>query len=84
MTLIIVFCDPDSNPICYDSPALNPPPPELSNISYSKDEVLRLLFSIPRKTSSGPDGISGGMLQGTASAIASSLTNLFNRYLSLG
>ena len=37
----------------YNPPELNPPPPELSNVSCSKDEVLNLLSSIPRKTSSG-------------------------------
>ena len=78
-----VFSNPDLNPVCCDSPTLNPPPPELSIISCSNEEILRLLSSIPRKTSSGPDGISSSMLQGTASAIASFLTTLFNRSLSL-
>lgn len=78
------FSNPDLNPVCCDSPTLNPPSPELSSIFCSNEEVLRLLSSIPRKTSSGPDGISSSMLQGIASAIASSLTTLFNRSLSLG
>ena len=46
------------------------PPPELSNISSSEDEVLHLLSSIPRKTSSGAGGISSAMLWNTATAIA--------------
>ena len=53
----------------YHSPEPIPPPPELSNIS-SKDEVLHLLSSITRKTSSGTDGISSAMLRNTAIAIA--------------
>ena len=78
-----VFSNSNLN-LTYNPPEPNPPPPELSNISCSKDEVLHLLSSIPRKTSSGPDGISSTMLWNTATAIASSLTKLFNRSLSLG
>ena len=75
----------DSSPdLSFNSPVPNPSPPELSNISCSRDEVLHLLSSIPRKTSSGPDGISSAMLRNTATAITSSLTKLFNRSLSLG
>ena len=70
--------------LTYNPPETNSPPPELSNVSCSNDEVLHLLSSIPRKTSSGPDGISSAMLWNTATTIAPSLTKLFNRSLSLG
>ena len=53
----------------YHPPEPIPPPPELSNIFCSKDEVLHLLSSIPRKTSFGADGISRAMLWNTATAI---------------
>ena len=45
---------------------------------------LHLLSSIPRKTSSGPDGISSAILRNTATAFAPSLTKLINRSQSLG
>ena len=40
-----VFSNPDLNPVCCDSPTLNPPPPELTSISHSNEEVLQLLWS---------------------------------------
>ena len=63
------FFSNSNQDMTYHSPEPIPPPPELSNIS-SKDEVLHLLSSITRKTSSGTDGISSAMLQNTAIAIA--------------
>ena len=63
------FFSNSNQDMTYHSPEPIPPPPELSNIS-SKDEVLHLLSSITRKTSSGTDGISSAMLRNTAIAIA--------------
>ena len=79
-----VFSNSGQNLTPFDPPVLHSPPPKLSEISCSEDKVFHLLSSILWQISSGPDGISSGMLQGSATAIASSLTQLFNKSLSLG
>ena len=58
--------------------------PTLSEISCSEEEVLNLICSLPRKTASGIEGISSPMLRGSAGAISSTLTHLFNFSLSSG
>ena len=74
-----------SDPLDENFPPSSPQsPPILSHITCTEDEVFDLLMSLPRKTASGPDNISSPILRGTASAISTSLTRLFNSSLSLG
>ena len=56
----------------------------LSSVTCTSDEVHNHLCTLKTKTASGPDGLSSHMLRNTASAIAPTLTKLFNRSLSKG
>ena len=79
----ISFSNSDQNLIHFYPPVLNSQPPELLDIACSEYEVLHLLSSILRKASSGPDGISNGLIWDSATSIASSLIQLFNKSLPL-
>ena len=50
----------------------------------SEQEVYELLTNLDHKKASGPDGISGRMLKGTATSVAPVLTMLFNRSIQTG
>ena len=54
------------------------------DILYTESDVLHLLCAVDTTKASGPDGISGYMLKGTAESIASSLTHLFNMSIKFG
>ena len=63
---------------------VDPPPPTLSNITVTEDEVLRVLNSIDPNKSTGSDNIPPKLLKMTAIIIKSPLTKLFNMSLSQG
>ena len=50
----------------------------LDDLTCTEEEVYHLLKTLNTSKSAGPDGISVRMLKETASAIAPSLTDLFN------
>ena len=54
------------------------------NILCSEDKVCELLKCLDISKANGPDGISARMLRSTATAIAPSLTKLFNRSIVCG
>ena len=56
----------------------SPPPESIESILCTQQFVSNLLNGLDTSKASGPDGISGYMLKGTAQSIASSLTMLFN------
>jgi len=70
--------------VSHDPPS--PPANEagLSSVSCSPEDLHKLLSTLRIKTASGPDGLSSHMLCNTATAIASSLSNLFNLSFSSG
>ena len=82
-TLLSCFTRPPTS-VSHDPPL--PPANEagLSSVSCSPKEVHKLLSTLKIKTASGPNGLSSHMLRNTATAIASSLSNLFNLSLSSG
>ena len=55
--------------------------PTLSTITCSADEVQKLLSTHKDCTASGPDGISGQMLQSTADSKSHMLSSIFNNSL---
>ena len=57
-------------------------PPE--DILRTKQEIFNLLNALETNKASGPDGISGKMLKGTAISIAPFLTELFNLSITSG
>ena len=74
----------------YNFPVLSPPNIQeyiiypTSEVLCSEDEVFSLLCTVDVSKASGPDGISGYMLKGTAEAITPTLTQLFNLSLKTG
>ena len=58
------------------------PPPE--DILCTEQEIFNLLIALDTNKASGPDGISGKMLKGTAISITPVLTELFNLSLTSG
>ena len=74
----------------YNFPVLSPPNIQeyiiypTSEVLCSEEEVFSLLCTVDVAKASGPDGISGYMLKGTAEAITPTLTQLFNLSLKTG
>ena len=70
------------HPISTTNPTTVPECPPA--ILCTEDEVCQLLKSLDCSKASGPDGISARMLKSTASAIAPSVTKLFNCSIKCG
>ena len=62
----------------------NPSSPISDEVLYVENDIFCLLNTIDVTKASGPDGISGYMLKGTAEAITPTVTHLFNLSLKSG